>query len=196
MRKQVAPDERRRELAQAVWRVIRREGVEHASVRRVAQEAGCSTGSLRHYFTTQSELLMFAMRMVIERVEERIAAAPRPEDPLAAAKTTLSHLLPLNADRAAENEVWVAFSARALVDEELGALRGDAYDRLRSASEHWIDRLLEGSGPERRHVESARLSALIDGLALHAAMRPDLVTPHELSTILEHHLDHVVDPLR
>lgn len=191
MPKIVDPDQRRQELAQAVWRVIRREGVEHASVRSVAREAGLSTGSLRHYFGSQAELLVFAMRMVMEQIEERVAAVPRPEDPLTAAKVVLAHLLPLDAERRAENEVWVAFTARALVDEQLGALRDEAYDRLRRASEHWIDDILHGASADHRRIESARLFALIDGLALHAAMRPDLATPHELSTVLNHHLDHV-----
>ena len=46
----VDPIERRNRLAQAVWRVVRREGLERASVREVAREAGVSMGSLRHYF--------------------------------------------------------------------------------------------------------------------------------------------------
>lgn len=44
----------RRELAEAVWRVILRDGVEGASVREVAAEAGLSSGSLKHYFGSQS----------------------------------------------------------------------------------------------------------------------------------------------
>ena len=50
-------DERRTELAEAVWRVIRREGVRGASVRGVAREAGLSMGSVRYFFGTQEELL-------------------------------------------------------------------------------------------------------------------------------------------
>lgn len=191
MPKSVDPEQRRQELAQAVWRVIRRDGVEGASVRSVAREAGLSTGSLRHYFVSQPELLEFAMRMVMGQIEERVAAVPRPEDPLAAAKVVLAHLLPLDAERRAENEVWVAFTARALVDERLGALRDEAYDRLRHASERWIEDILNDVDADLRHIESARLFALIDGLALHAALRPGLTQSDELSKVLNHHLDQV-----
>jgi len=99
MPKVVDRDQRRLELARAAWRVIRRDGVERASVREVAREAGLSTGSLRHYFGTQAELLIFAMRNVMEQVERRVAAVQRPNDPLAAAKLVLAELLPLDDER-------------------------------------------------------------------------------------------------
>ena len=41
---------RRQELAEALWRVVRRDGVHEVSVRTVADEAGTSPGALRHYF--------------------------------------------------------------------------------------------------------------------------------------------------
>jgi AcrR family transcriptional regulator len=184
--------QRRQELAEAVWRVIRREGVEHASVRAVAREAGCSTGSLRHYFASQSELLAFAMRLVMEQVESRVAAVPRPDDPLAAAKVVLAELLPLDDVRNAENQVWVAFTARALVDDELRDLRDLAFDRLREAAGVWVDHLLPGADPREHRFETERLFALMDGLALHAAMRPELASPERLAAVLEQHLDRIV----
>lgn len=192
MPKIVDRDQRRQELAQAVWRVIRREGVDHASVRAVAREAGLSTGSLRHYFASQSELLAFAMRLVMEQVENRVAAVPRPDDPAAAAKVVLAQLLPLDDVRNAENQVWVAFTARALVDDELRELRDEAFDRLREATGRWVERLLPGAEAEVHRFETDRLFALMDGLALHAAMRPEQASPDRLSAVLETHLDHVV----
>lgn len=185
-------DQRRQELAQAVWRVIRREGVEHASVRAVAREATLSTGSLRHYFASQSELLAFAMRLVMEQVESRVAAVPRPDDPLVAAKVVLAELLPLDELRNEENQVWVAFTARALVDDGLRDLRDEAFDRLREATGRWVERLLPGAEPEDHRFETERLFALMDGLALHAAMRPELASPERLLAVLEQHLDQVV----
>jgi AcrR family transcriptional regulator len=119
MPKIVDHEQRRRELGHAVWRVIRRDGVDHASVRTVAEEAGWSPGALRHYFATQSELLAFAMRLVVERIEARIAALDRATDPRQAVEQVLHELLPLDDERRAENEVWLAFTARALTDPEL-----------------------------------------------------------------------------
>src|SRR5690625_3461815 len=108
---------RRQELGQAVWRVVRRDGLESASVREVAREAGVSMGSLRHYFGTQSELMIYAMQLVIERIQQRLELLSIPDDPLSAAKVVFAELLPLDDERQAENEVWLAFTARSRSEE-------------------------------------------------------------------------------
>src|SRR5262249_59625662 len=118
----VDPVERRLAVAAAVWRVVRRDGLARASVRNVAREAGLSAGSLRHYFATQSELLAFTLRMIMERIERRIAALPAEPDPRRRAELVLAELLPMDAERAAENEVWLAFTAPAIVHPDLPRL--------------------------------------------------------------------------
>lgn len=184
--------ERRRDLAQAVWRVVRRDGLDRASVREVAREAGVSMGSLRHYFGSQSELLIFAMRMVIERIEERLAVLERPGDPRRAAQLVLAELLPLDEERQVENEVWLAFSARALVDPALRVLRDEAYDLLHAGCRRWTRQLLPpGASEVEIDLETERLFALLDGLAVHAAMRPERADAQHLLSVLNHHLDQV-----
>jgi AcrR family transcriptional regulator len=186
MPKVVDPAERRREVAAAVWRVVRRDGLDRASVRNVAAEAGLSMGSLRHYFGTQSELLIFTLRLIIERVEERIAAIGPEGGPRDRAGRVLGELLPLDGERAAENQVWLAFNARALVDPELSALCAEAYDVLRSGCRELVRALAPGCDLE---LETDRLHALVDGLAVHAAMRPDLASPAHMRAVVDHHVD-------
>lgn len=190
MPKVVDPVQRRRELADAVLRVIRRDGLEHASVRNVAREAGLSMGSLRHYFTTQSELVAFAFRTVIDRIESRLAALPPEPDPRRRAERALVELLPLDAERRSENEVWLAFTARAAVDPTLRALRDAGYDALRAGCRTIVRELsAAGLAPADVTAEAVRLHALLDGLAVHAAMRPDLHTARSLRAAIARHLD-------
>lgn len=87
MPKVVDHEQWRREIAEAVWRVIRRNGVEGASVRTVAEEEGWLAGALRHYFGTQSELLDFAIELAAERIRQRIGALELTDDPRRAAAT-------------------------------------------------------------------------------------------------------------
>jgi AcrR family transcriptional regulator len=192
MPKVVDHEQRRRELADAVWRVIRREGVDRASVRTVAAEAGWSPGALRHYFATQSELLAFAMRLVVQRIEGRIAALDRAADARESVEQVLHELLPLDDERRAENEVWLAFTARALIDPELRAQHNEIHDALHQACAAALKSLAAAGraqlGPHTA-LQVERLHALTDGLAVHTALRPDLMPPETIIAVLRLHLD-------
>jgi AcrR family transcriptional regulator len=192
MPKIVDHEQRRRELGHAVWRVIRRDGIDHASVRPVAEEAGWSPGALRHYFATHSELLAFAMGLVVERIEGRIASLDRPTDPRQAVEQVLQELLPLDDERRAENEVWLAFTARALIDPELRAQHNEVHDALHRACASALDTLVAAgrasAGPETA-LQVERLHALTDGLAVHTALRPDLMPPERIVAVVRLHLD-------
>src|SRR5215211_1004519 len=192
MPKVVDHEQRRRELAHAVWRVIRRQGVEQASVRTVALEAGWSPGALRHYFATQSELLGFAMRLVVERIEGRIAAIDQATDPREAVEQVLHELLPLDDERRAENEVWLAFTARALIDPALRDQHNEVHAALHQACASSLETLAasgHANGGLAPTLEAERLHALIDGLAVHTALRPDLMTPEQIVAVVRLHLD-------
>ena len=192
MPKSVDHDQRRRELAEAVWRVIRRTGVDGASVRAAAHEAGWSAGALRHYFRTQSELLDFAIDLAAERISQRVGALELADDPRGAVEQLLSELLPLDDERRAENEVWLAFTARALIDPELRARHAEIDAALRAAALRAVEMLGLPAGRERA-LEAERLHALLDGLALHAAMRPKRMPPRRIIAVLRRHLDQLED---
>jgi AcrR family transcriptional regulator len=190
--KLVDHEQRRRELGGAVWRVIRNRGVDRASIRTVAREAGWSPGALRHYFSTQSELLTFAMQMAVERIEARVGALEPPADTRRAVEQRLHELLPLDKERRAENEVWLAFAGRALVDPQLRARHEEVDEELRSACLRALQEL--GSAGRLRsgldlELEAERLHGLLDGLALHTAMRPDRMSPQLIRSVLARHLD-------
>jgi AcrR family transcriptional regulator len=192
MPKIVDHEQRRRELGHAVWRVIRRDGIDRASVRTVADEAGWSAGALRHYFATQSELLAFAMRLVVERIEGRIAALDRATDPREAVEQVLHELLPLDDERRAENEVWLAFTARALIDPELRAQHNEVHDALHQACASSLATLAasgRGKAGPATALQVERLHALTDGLAVHTALRPDLMSPDLIVAVVRLHLD-------
>ena len=68
-------------------------------------------GPLRHYFASQSEFLCFAMQLVGDRARARVAALEPAADPRRRAEQLLAELVPLNDERRAESEVWLAFTA-------------------------------------------------------------------------------------
>jgi AcrR family transcriptional regulator len=183
--KLVDHDARRAELARAVWAVVRRAGIDHASVRTVAAEAGYSAGSLRHYFPTHSELLAFALQVVVDRIGSRVHGLDRDPEPWRAARQVLHELLPLDDERRAENEVWLAFTARALVDPSLREIHAEVDDALRKT---WTG-IAEALALDDPDFEGERLHAMVDGLCVHAALNGDRLPPERVRAVIDHHLD-------
>jgi AcrR family transcriptional regulator len=177
MPKLVDHERRRADLAAALWQLVMRDGIEAASLRGVATESGCSTGSVRHYFATHAELLAFAMELVAERVGERVQAL---RERHATPAELLEQVLPLDDERLAEAQVWLAFTTRALVDPQLKDLRDRAHTALRGLCREAAE-LGGAADPDR---EGERLHALVDGLALHGVLDPATTTPARQAELL------------
>jgi len=180
----VDPEQRRQDVVAAVCRVILRDGLDRASVRQVAAEAELSMGSLRHYFATQADLMAFTLRAVIAGVDKRISALPDSPDPLSRAVLVLAELLPLDEERLTEHRIWLAFTARAMVDPDLAALCDEGRTALRDGCRSLLEPLTTGNLDR----ETDRLHALVDGLAIHAALHPESYPPHYLHEILHTHM--------
>jgi hypothetical protein len=149
-------------------------------------------GSLRHYFATQSELLCFAMQLVGDRARARIAALEPAADARRAAEQLLHELVPLDDERRAEAEVWLAFTGRALVDPQQRAIYQGIHDQLNGACTTAITLLVDAELTAEGldvALEASRLHALLDGLALHAVMRPTKVPPSRVVGVIARHLD-------
>ena len=188
----VDPVARRTELADAVWRVIQRDGLDQASVRQVASEAGLSVGSLRHYFSSQSELLVFALDLVGEQLSERISGIDQSGEPRRVVVAMIEEMLPLDTDRRAECEVWVAFAARSLVDDALATVQGDINHRLAVAFRFMIDYLADAGLLREdldRAVEAERLYSLVDGLILHGILGHDRLSIDFMRKVVERHVE-------
>lgn len=59
-------------IAEAAWRVILEKGLQKASARNIAKEAGLSLGAMRYYFNTQEELMDYADQLVHARLAAMI----------------------------------------------------------------------------------------------------------------------------
>ncbi|MEU6429969.1 TetR/AcrR family transcriptional regulator [Microbispora sp. NPDC046973] len=183
---------RREEIAEALWRVVRRDGVGAATVRSIAAEAGWSPSALRHYFSTQAELLAFAMEHVITRVRARIETTDFQGPVRVAVRRLLEELLPMDAERRAEAEVWLQLTARAQGDPAATDWLRRADDGVGEAATLAVRALAEeGELAARRDAafEAARLHALIDGLTVHVLARPESMPPERMSAVLAAHLE-------
>ncbi|WP_223692569.1 TetR/AcrR family transcriptional regulator [Leifsonia poae] len=199
MRTSESVEERRRHIGEAVWRVIRRDGINAVSTRTVAAEAGMVLGSLRHYFPRQADVVEFAMRLVIDRTTERVrrilheAGADGPDPQL-----LLEQFLPLDDERREEMEVWLVFAGATLSDATLAPVKRDSDAALLLL----IRQLVEAHSPAgttATELDRAadRLRALIDGMAAHLVGPAPALDSVTARAILAAELDRIgEDPRR
>ena len=195
MPKRVDPLERRRSIAEAVFRVTAEHGVEAVSLRDVAAEAGVSMGMVQHYFRTKDEMLLFALDHMRERVagrlQTRLAQLPDPT-PRDVTRAVLTELLPLGEDTRAEAVISVGFYSRAAVTPAYAeALR----DGLRGMLDIIVQHLRAGqeSGQLRPGLDAEHSAASLFWF-MHGLVGPLLVglyTPEAAEALLDQHLDQV-----
>lgn len=174
MPKLVDHEERRRHIAEAVLEITATRGLEAASIRDVAAEAGASLGMIQHYFENKDEMLLFACEYLVERtrkrIGERIATFPESRTARSGLRHTFVEMLPLDEERRAGIWVWLAFLARAGVRPELEeAMRETWVDSHQFIAEQL--RLAQKSGELSADLdpdgETVALLCLVDGLVSH-----------------------------
>lgn len=185
-------DGRRDEIAEAVWRIVARDGVSAVSIRDVATEAGFAVGSVRHVFGSKAELLEYSMALVHERVAQRVQAHFARKDPRKLAEAVFAEMLPLDDQRRVEMAVNMAVVAESPSDPSLRRVALDAQRAIAGACAAVLA-VLQSHNLIRADIDLAyetdRLHSLIDGLALHAltATRKDL-RPKKVLGVLQAHL--------
>lgn len=162
MPKQVDHDERRRQIGDAVCRLIATRGLDAVSLRHVAAEAGVSMGRVQHYFATKDEMLMFAFELISERVAARLGAV-HSDDPATYLRAILLELLPLSPAARAEAPVLAAFLAQAVVEPRLGLPLHEGNVEMVAWLAGMISAVRPGGDPKR---DAMALLAFADGLML------------------------------
>lgn len=192
---------RRQEVVEAVFRIIAADGLERASLREVADEAGLAVGSVRHYFSSSDELLAHSFGVVVDRITGRLAGAREDVMPLVPGTaehregvlTLLSQFLPLDEERAVDACVWMAFKNAARIRPFLAA-EADRSHRAVAAVVGWLIMELrqpeddDGEGQQSLVTEAERLLATLDGLTMHALLQPEWMTAEMCRDVLASHL--------
>ncbi|ONI83135.1 TetR family transcriptional regulator [Actinosynnema sp. ALI-1.44] len=198
MPKIVIPEDRRRAVSEAVARLVSQEGIDGASLRNVAKEAGLAIGSVRHYFANHEELMIFTMRELGQRIGARIAAhvdqllnAGPEVDRRALVETLFAEFLPLDRTRSDEAVAWLAFVVAARTRPALRPTAEEQHQFVRTLIDRTLrEAIARGGLPQDLdvEVETLRLSALLDGLTLQALVYPESTTPELLLATLRRSL--------
>ena len=198
MPKIVDPAARRREIVDAVCRIIASDGLERASLREVADEAGLAVGSVRHYFSSSEELLKFSFAAVVDRIVARLdtAYADLEATPAGSAEhhaavlTLLGEFLPLDEERAMDACAWLAFKNAARIRPFLAAEADRSHRTVAAVVGQLITLLVDDVGGDRQQLvtEAERLLATLDGLTMHALLQPGWMTQEMCREVLESHV--------
>jgi AcrR family transcriptional regulator len=198
MPKIVDAEARRGEVVDAVFRIIAVDGLERASLREVADEAGLAVGSVRHYFASSEELLSYSFATVVDRILLRLSDALAKLEALPmgspeyheAVLTLLGELLPLDEQRAVDACVWMAFKNAARIRPFLAAEADRSHRGVAAVVGRLVTMLVPdgGSGQHSLVTEAERLLATIDGLCMHALLQPEWMTAQMCRDVLGQHL--------
>ena len=196
MRKRLDPETRRKMIAEAVLRLVAREGLEAATVREVATQAGVSAGMVQHHFRTRDEMLQFACEFMLERTRGRIgaliAALPEPKSPRMILGAMFREMQPLDASKRDGVRVWMAFLARAVVEPELEAFMRDMHRGTHATIEELLRRG-QANGDVRPDIDvektAMELFAMADGLVSHVLL--EHYTGDEALAVIDAALDRV-----
>ncbi|WP_071395027.1 TetR/AcrR family transcriptional regulator [Bacillus tuaregi] len=191
MPKMVNHEEKKKLIAEAAWNIIKKVGIEKASIRRVAVEAGMSAGALRHYFSTQDEMLLFIMNYYLEEGKRRSQDKDWSENPLQAVEEVLLELVPIDEEKKIETSVWWIFALRSLTSDTLKEKKEEMTNGTYQLAHSMIELLvLKGilSDSVDVEVETYRLSALLEGLSIHALLRSDIYSAEKVKEVIHYHL--------
>lgn len=188
MPKQVNHEERRQIIAEATWEMIMKKGIEGTTVRAIANEANLSLGSLRHYFSSQEELLSYSMELVKERVTERLEKKFAQDIPMDELLVHFSlEIIPLDDQSRLEMTVWFHFMANVQFRHKF---EGD--DGILQALQQLLS-VLEAHGRLKPGIELQEeietLYALVDGLAIHCLFTPVRLTRERIVPIIVKHVN-------
>lgn len=174
------------------------DGLERASLREVADEAGLAVGSVRHYFAGSEELLRYSFATVVDRIMSRLTAAlpamdasePGTDGRHQAVLTLLGELLPFNEERAVDACAWMAFKHAARIRPFLDAQADRSHREVAAVVGQVITALVpdDGEGRQSLAVEAERLLAILDGLCMHALLQPAWMTAQMCHEVLDRHL--------
>jgi AcrR family transcriptional regulator len=178
---------RRRDVSEAVWRVLAEHGFGGLTLRAVAAAMDASTGLLTHYFPAKRDLVAHALEILDERTRDRPLRDNSPPG-MAGLRAALLDILPLTPQTVALNRVWVSSWDVALADTALGKAQADRYNWLRERFKvHLEAARSRGELPPDTDLDgaAATIVAFTHGLVVQALFALDTFTPERQVELLD-----------
>lgn len=177
-------DARRASFLAAATLVVAREGYAGASLRKVAEEAGCTTGALLYYFENKEAMIKALVENHFDEFESFIAPTHNPND----IKATFERFVNWNnANDPARWLVQFQLLAQARRDPSLAAIFRQRYAQYRRKRVTMLERG-QKDGMIRSDISAElladQLSAIGDGWIMMLPIEPERFKPSRLEALL------------
>jgi TetR/AcrR family transcriptional regulator, transcriptional repressor of aconitase len=122
---------RRRHILRVVATVVAEEGFTGATMRKIAERAGVSTGMLTYYYKNKREILSDMMAHTYERLIRSLSEVLSDEMGVERIEACFEFLLEGSRKGSFPMSFWIAYFGEALRDEEMRQTAIGGSDRLR-----------------------------------------------------------------
>lgn len=181
------PATRRRQLAEAAFKVIVERGSHGVRLADVARRAGVAPSLVSYYFEDRDDLLLDATRFGIDRfTEQRASAIARIEDPLAQLEEAIHWAVP-DGSRDADWIILMEFWARGIRRSSFQTVAAMFQTRARTLYASIIEagRTSGRFSPVAPSEElAASLVAMIDGLSARVILMDPAITPEDVERLV------------
>jgi AcrR family transcriptional regulator len=160
-------------IVDAATTVVAAQGIDAASVRSIAAEAGVSTGFITHYFDDKHSLMVAVLAETNARAARRLQRATRTGDGLDRLRAAIDSILPFDTSRRRDWQVWVAVWSHASPGDDLAAGYRSGWSGLREMLARLLDDACADGGlptPIDVSYQAERLVTMLAGVGLLAGV--------------------------
>jgi TetR/AcrR family transcriptional repressor of bet genes len=179
-------DIRRKELRQAAFAVLAREGIAGATLEKVAAHAGASKGIVLHYFHNKQELFEHAMREANAALRDAvIARLRRAVTPMQRLDAVIDGNFEPHLFQPSICHAWLSLCAEVPRDEKLARIQKVIHARMRS---NLLSGLKGLASPGDAEDIAFGVTAMIDGLWLRLGLQPGSVSREQAIIQVKDHV--------
>lgn len=170
-------------ILQAAKRVISEKGINGATMRGIAEEAGLSTGAIYHYYKNKEEVLYDVMDFSLSE-SKRMAEKTKLSTNINEIIDEIGQKILVRFDKQVDNRLQYYLAQEAMLGNE------ELIEKFKNKYEEWINRTQELMGllynKEQSKYSKALASLLIgaiDGVVLQLLLGANVSTPEDISKV-------------
>jgi AcrR family transcriptional regulator len=163
--------------------------LDNVTLADIAQEAGYTTGMIAHYYETKWDVILAALRLMHDRLGEKLSDGIQAERSLA---ELLSDLLPTDPELKSESRAWLAFWAVAVSRPQLVKWSSKIHTDWRALIKRCVRATTPAAGRWQDSLLEDVVSSIIlfmDGLYIKALTRPSAYPTKDQIRLLRLHLE-------